>query len=207
MVASTDSTEFHLGASAPTLLVIVGSTRPGRVGRSVADWIAAAASEHGAFDVEVADLAEIALPLLDEPEHPASGRYLHQHTKAWSATVSRAAAFVMVLPEYNHGYCAGIKNAIDYLHREWHDKPVGLVSYGGVAAGTRAVQALKPVLMAVKAVPVLEAVAIPFVGQAVDGDGSFRSTDHAQTAAKAMLDELARKDAALRPLRTVGVHA
>jgi NAD(P)H-dependent FMN reductase len=185
----------------PKLQVVVGSTRPGRIGRTVAEWVAREGGHHGAFDVEIVDLAEIGLPLLDEPEHPALGRYVHQHTKDWSAIVSRGDAFVFVIPEYNHGYNAATKNAIDYLHREWRDKAVGLVSYGGVAAGTRAAQALKPVFVSVKAVPVLESVAIPFVASLLDAAGNLTPTDAMQSGAKAMLDELARKDQALSTLR------
>ncbi len=128
------------------LLVIIASTRPGRIGPTIADWFVGQATEHGGFDVEVADLAEIDLPLLDEPAHPATGKYVHQHTKDWSALVDSADAFVFVMPEYNHSYTAPLKNAIDYLNREWAYKPVGFVSYGGVSGGLRAVQAIKPVI-------------------------------------------------------------
>ncbi|MFJ9588049.1 NADPH-dependent FMN reductase [Streptomyces acidicola] len=185
----------------PRLQVIVGSTRPGRIGRIVAEWVAREADQHGAFDVETVDLAQVGLPLLDEPEHPALGRYVHQHTKDWSATITRGDAFVFVIPEYNHGYNAATKNAIDYLHREWRYKAVGLVSYGGVAAGTRAAQALKPVLVSLKAVPVLESVAIPFAASLIDTDGALAQSDAMQSGAKGMLDELARVNQALSALR------
>ena len=130
----------------PTLQIIIASTRPGRVGEPVADWFSARARQHGGFELDVVDLAELALPFMDEPNHPRLRRYEHQHTKDWSARVDAADAFVFVTPEYNHSYNAPLKNAIDYLHQEWEYKPVGFVSYGGVAAGTRAVQALKQVV-------------------------------------------------------------
>src|SRR4051812_37372435 len=145
------------------LLVIVGSTRPGRVGRPIADWFLEQAREHQGFEVELADLAEIDLPLYDEPVHPARGQYTHEHTKDWSAKVASADAFVIVMPEYNHSYNAALKNAIDYLNREWAYKPVGLVSYGGVSGGLRAVQAIKPVLQALRMTPVTDAVTVPMV--------------------------------------------
>jgi NAD(P)H-dependent FMN reductase len=185
----------------PTLQVITGSTRPGRVGAVVADWFASAARAHGGFTVETVDLAEVALPLLDEPEHPALGRYTHEHTRQWSAIIRRGDVHVFVVPEYNHGYNAATKNAIDYLHAEWRDKTIGFVSYGGVAAGTRAVQALKPVFLSVKAVPVNESVNIPFVASLIAADGSLSVTDGMASAAKAMLDELVRRDRGLRQLR------
>jgi NAD(P)H-dependent FMN reductase len=183
------------------LLVIVGSTRPGRVGRPVADWVVQQAAAHGGFDVEVADLAEIDLPLLDEPVHPAQARYQHQHTKDWSARVAAADAFVFVMPEYNHSYNAALKNAIDYLNREWAYKPVGLVSYGGVSGGLRAVQAIKPVISALRMTPAADAVTIPMVHSMMQ-DGAFAPTEIVATSAKTMLDELVKLAAALAPLRT-----
>lgn len=118
----------------PRLGVILASTRPGRVGLPVAQWVQARAALHGGFDVQLLDLAEINLPFMDEPNHPRLGRYEHQHTKRWSATVDAMDAFAVVMPEYNYGFSAPLKNAIDFLHSEWHYKPVGLVSYGGVSA-------------------------------------------------------------------------
>lgn len=186
--------------SQPLLQIIVASTRPGRVGATVADWVRDRASAHGGFAVEVVDLAEVDLPFLDEPHHPRLGRYVHQHTLDWSATVSRADAFVFVTPEYNHGYPAALKNAIDFLHAEWQHKPVGFVSYGGVAGGTRAVQALKPVLAALKMVPAVAAVPIPFVATLLD-DRGFQPSEALEDGAAALFDELAEWTAALAPLR------
>ena len=182
------------------LLVIVASTRPGRVGRPVADWFVERAVEHGGFEVELADLAEIDLPLLDEPAHPATGQYIHQHTKGWSARVAAADAFVYVMPEYNHSYNAALKNAIDYLNREWAYKPVGLVSYGGVSGGLRAVQAIKPVVSALRMTPAVDAVTVPMVGSMIK-DGAFAPTEIVESSAKVMLDELVKLAQALGPLR------
>ncbi|MGN6334169.1 MAG: NADPH-dependent FMN reductase [Motilibacteraceae bacterium] len=190
----------------PTLTVVIGSTRPGRAGLPIGTWFADRARAHGGFEVQVVDLAELALPLLDEPHHPRLRQYVHQHTKDWSALVDDADAVVFVTPEYNHGYPAALKNAIDYLHEEWRDKPVGFVSYGGVAAGTRAVQQLKQVLGVLKMVAVPEAVSIPFHARLLQ-DGALRPTPEVEQSADAMLDELARLDAALRPLREDGARS
>ena len=186
----------------PTLQIIVASTRPGRVGLAVGQWVHERAVEHGAFDVELIDLAEVNLPFLDEPKHPRLGQYQHQHTKDWSAKVAVGDAFVFVTPEYNHSFNAPLKNAIDYLYAEWQHKPVGFVSYGGLAAGTRAIQALKPVVAVLKMTPVVESVPIPFVGQLIDADGRFQATDSLNRAAVGMFDELKRLDAILRPTRS-----
>ena len=185
----------------PNLTVIIGSTRPGRAGLPIARWFVERAERHGGFTVEVADLAEINLPFYDEPNHPRVGQYVHQHTKDWSAIIDRADAVVLVTPEYNYGYPAALKNAIDYLHNEWRDKPVGFVSYGGVAAGTRAVQQLKQVVTTLKMLPVTESVNIPFHAQFIDDEGRVQANEVMEGAADAMLDELQRLDGALSVLR------
>jgi NAD(P)H-dependent FMN reductase len=185
----------------PRLSVIIGSTRPGRAGLPIADWFADRARAHGGFEIDVVDLAELNLPMLDEPNHPRLRQYTHQHTKDWSARVSGSDAFVIVTPEYNHGYSPAVKNAIDYLHHEWHYKPVGFVSYGGVAAGTRAMQQLKQVVTALRMLPLTDAVNIPFHTQFLDDDGRVQANEVMEQAADVMLDELVRVAAALRPLR------
>lgn len=181
-------------------MIVIASTRPGRAGLPVGRWFADRAEAHGGFDVEVVDLAELALPFLDEPHHPKMRRYTKDHTRRWSAMVEAADAFVFVTPEYNHGMPASLKNAIDYLHAEWAHKPVGFVSYGGVSAGTRAVQMLKQVVTAVRMLPVFEAVSIPFVQQFL-ADGELHANDVMDDAAGQMLDELRRSEEALRPRR------
>ena len=184
------------------LEIIVASTRPGRVGPAVGDWIEQDAVKHGGFDeVELVDLAEVNLPFMNEPHHPRLRQYTHQHTLDWSAKISEADAFVFVMPEYNYGYNAELKNAIDYLAQGWGYKPVGLVSYGGVAAGTRAAQMIKQVVTTLKMTPVPEAVAIPFVQQFISDEGTLEPNNVMISAAKGMLDELVRIAEALRPLR------
>jgi NAD(P)H-dependent FMN reductase len=185
----------------PNLTIIIGSTRPGRAGAAIAQWFAARAKDHGRFDVTVVDLAEVGLPLLDEPNHPRLRQYTRQHTKDWSAIIDAADAVVFITPEYNHGYSAALKNAIDYLHHEWQHKPVGFVSYGGVAAGTRAMQQLKQVVTALRMLPVYDSVNIPFHAQLLGSDGVLRPNEVMDKAADTMLDELVRTEAALRPLR------
>lgn len=176
------------------LLVVIASTRPGRVGSAVGEWVVDRARAHGdgLFDVQVADLAEIGLPLLDEPHHPRLARYEHEHTRAWSATVAAADAFVFVMPEYNHSFSAPLKNALDYLVVEWEGKTVGLVSYGGLSGGTRAVVALQPVLANLALGGVRSNVEIAWVGELVD-DGVFVPTERHERALAAQLDELARR--------------
>lgn len=185
--------------SRPRLLLLTCSTRPSRKGPAVAAWVEREALRHGGFEVHPVDLAEVALPLLDEPHHPKLGRYEHEHTKAWSARVAAADAVVLVFPEYNHSFPATVKNALDYLHSEWADKAVGLVSYGGASSGLRAAAALKPVLTCLRMVPAVEAVSAPFFEQFLDDDGTFVPNDVLAGSVVAMLDEVARLTALLRP--------
>jgi NAD(P)H-dependent FMN reductase len=185
----------------PTLQIVIASTRPGRVGPAVAEWVREQAETHGGFVPEIIDLAEVDLPFFNEPSHPRFGNYVHPHTLSWSATVQRGDAFVFVTPEYNHGFPATLKNALDYLHGEWGYKAAGLVSYGGAAAGTRAAQMLKPVLSALRMTPVADGVAIAGVASLVQ-NGTFTGTEALAAMTKTMLDELARTTDALAALRT-----
>lgn len=197
------SLDEETGASArPKLLIVVASTRPGRVGLPVSRWVRERAEQHGGFSVEVADLAEINLPFMDEPNHPRLRQYTQQHTKDWSAIVDAADAFVFVMPEYNHAFNAPLKNAIDYLVHEWGYKPVGLVSYGGISGGLRAVQLLKPTLSGLRMTPLTEAVVIPSVQSLIADDGSFQATDQLNDSAQGMFDAIQRWIPALGALRT-----
>ena len=186
----------------PILQVVVASTRQGRKGPAVADWFLEHARADGGFDVERIDLAEVALPMFDEPNHPRLREYVHEHTRRWSATVARADAFVFVTPEYDFGPPASLLNALQYLVHEWAYKPLGFVSYGGVSAGLRGVQGTKIVASALKLVAIPEAVSIPFFAQHLDeASGRFDPGEVQVKAATAMLDELRRWADALRPLR------
>lgn len=187
--------------SDPVLQIVLGSTRPGRVGLPVSQWFRRRAEEHGGFEVEFVDLAEVALPFLDEPEHPRLARYVHQHTKDWSATIDRGDAYVFVTPEYNHGPSAVLKNALDFLHHEWLYKPLGFVSYGGIAAGARSVQILKQFVLPLKMTPMFETVSIPVVQQFLDDEGTIVPNEIMNDAADAMLTELRRWALALTVLR------
>jgi NAD(P)H-dependent FMN reductase len=184
------------------LQIIVVSTRPGRKGPAIAAWFDRYAREHGAFDIELVDLAEVNLPLFDEPEHPRFRKYQHDHTKAWSVRIDRADAFVFVTPEYNHSLPPPFVNAIDYLVHEWAYKPVGFVSYGGVSGGLRSVQMSKTLLTALKMVPLPEGVPIANFARLIDPTtGVFTPEESQVRAGKLMLDELLRWAGALQVLR------
>jgi NAD(P)H-dependent FMN reductase len=183
------------------LHVIVASTRPGRSGLSIAQWVHGQAVAHGVFEATLVDLAAVNLPFLDEPNHPRMRQYTKQHTKDWSALVDSADAFVIVTPEYNYSLTAPLKNALDYLFWEWQHKPVGFVSYGGLSGGTRAIQTIKHVVTTLKMVPLVESVAMPFFAQHFSQEGLFEPNESIRGSATTMLDELARMAGALKPLR------
>jgi len=185
----------------PKLNVVITSTRPGRVGLPVGKWFNDFAIQNSSFDVELVDLAEVNLPLLDEPVHPRLQQYEHAHTIAWSKQVDSADAFVFVTPEYNFGTPATLVNALDYLYLEWNYKPVGFVSYGGVSGGLRSVQMTKQIVSTLKMVPLVEAVTIPFVTQFINDEGEFTANEMIEKSSTAMLTELLRWAEALKPLR------
>jgi NAD(P)H-dependent FMN reductase len=125
--------------------VVVGSTRPRRICKQLAQWVLAVAQPESRLTYELIDLAEVALPFLDEPLMAALGQYEHEHTKRWSRLVQSYDGFVFVLPQYNWGYTAVVKNALDFLYAEWHDKAASIVTYG-TRGGGRASDQLKVVL-------------------------------------------------------------
>lgn len=188
------------------LAVVVGSTRPGRRARSVADLVSERAQTHlgGRAVVEIVDVADAGLPLLDEPMPAAIGAYEHPHTKRWSGTVARFDGFIFVTPEYNHSMPAALKNAIDFLFSEWNDKAAGFVSYG-LNGGTRAVEHLRLTLSEVKVACVRSQVAL---GLFTDFDipdmtepGTVTPADHHTDVMNRMFDEVVDWSAALRDLR------
>ncbi|TPG46027.1 NADPH-dependent oxidoreductase [Roseomonas nepalensis] len=186
---------------AHTLHVVVASTRPGRKGLAVARWFEDFARQHGDFDPVLVDLAEFDLPVYDEPEHPLTRRYQHEHTKRWSASVAKADAYAFVMPEYNYFPPPSLVNALSYLVAEWTYKPAGLVSYGGVSGGLRAAQAVKLLLTTLKIMPIPEGVAVPNFATFMDDAGTFRPNELVEKSATTMLGELIRWSGALKPMR------
>lgn len=180
--------------------VIIGSTRPGRVGAQVAEWVVARAALVAPVDVDLIDLAKVGLPFLDEVEEPSVQTYAHRHTQEWSSRVGALDAVVLVTPEYNSSFPAPLKNALDVLYREWRAKPVALVGYGNTSAGTRAVAALMPVVVALGMVPA-GAVQIP-LRQRLDSSGALRLTSSDDAALDGLLVQLLELTRLLQPVPT-----
>ncbi len=184
------------------LKVILASTRTARKGPAVADWFMKVAGAYkDTFEVTLLDLKEVNLPFLDEPEHPRLQHYKHEHTKRWSGIIDSADAYVIITCEYNFGYPAPLKNALDFVYKEWNNKPVAFVGYGGIAGGTRAVQMLKQVVTAQKMMPLAEAVYIPFFARFIDEAGVFQADETLKKSADAMMEALIPWTKALKYMR------
>jgi NAD(P)H-dependent FMN reductase len=182
------------------LAVVIGSTREGRVGAAIARWFATYAQQSEAFDLDMVDLLDVPLPArLTEGPSP--------ERDAWAARVGRADAFVVVTPEYNHGYPAALKHAIDTVDREWHAKPVGFVSYGGAGRGLRAVEQLRQVFAELHAVTLRDSVSVDIFDGEVDDAGWVREHTRAGSAAKKMLDRLEWWANALREARAASPYS
>lgn len=179
--------------------IIIGSTRPGRNGEAVARWVYEIAQKRSDAQFELVDLQDFNLPLLDEPVPPSMGHYTKQHTKEWAAKVDSFDGFVFVTPEYNHGTSAALKNAIDYLYREWNNKAAAFVGYGS-AGGTRAVEQLRLIMAELQIADVRGQVALSLYTD-FENFATFKPAPvHAKPLA-AMLDQVVAWATALKPLR------
>jgi len=184
------------------IAIILGSTRPERNGEAVAHWVYRLAQNRTDATFALIDLAEVGLPLLDEPVPPSQGQYKHQHTRAWGQRIAGFDAFVLVTAEYNHGIPAALKNAIDFLYKEWHNKAAGFVGYGNLG-GARAVEQLRLVLAEVQVATVRTQVALSLATDFKD-EHEFSPAEHQQKALDTMLDQLVAWGEAMRHLRRKG---
>ena len=183
-----------------SIAIIVGSTRPGRKSQAVAQWVYDIAKRRTDATFEVVDLRDFNLPLLDEPLPPAVGQYSQPHTKVWAAKIAEFDGFVFVTPEYNHGIPGALKNAIDFLFREWNHKAAGFVSYGGHANGSRAVEQLRLVLAEVQVAGVRAQVLLSLSSD-FENFSVFKPAASREAAVTAMLDEVLAWGGALQTLR------
>ncbi len=181
------------------IAIIIGSTRPGRVGEAVAQWVHDIASARSDAGYELVDLKDFNLPLLDEPVPPSRGQYSKEHTKAWAAKVASFDGFVFVTPEYNHGIPAALKNAIDFLYKEWNNKAAGFVGYGG-AGGARAVEGLRLVMGEMQIADVRQQVMLSLATD-FENYTKFKPAASQAQAVGAMLDQLAAWATAMRGVR------
>lgn len=180
--------------------VIIGSTRDGRFGPTVASWIRDHLDRRADMTADVIDLVETPLPtVFPVLGEPPQSREAVELLSAVSPRLAAADAFVIVTPEYNRSFPAALKNAIDWHNREWNAKPVGFVAYGGFSAGLRAVEQLRLVMAELHAVTMRDAVGLQAPWAQIGSDGTSPGGD---AVAKAMLDQLAWWGRALREART-----
>jgi NAD(P)H-dependent FMN reductase len=185
----------------PVIKVILGSTRPERFGPKPAAWIMELAKQFPETTFELIDLADINLPMLDEPVPSIHHQYTKQHTKDWANVIGEADGFVIVTAEYNFGVPAALKNALDFLSYEWYYKPVAFVSYGASAGGARAVEHLRGSAGWLRMYDLSESVVIPNYWEQLDENGKFKPTDQQTENAKKLLERVAFWAENLKPIR------
>jgi NAD(P)H-dependent FMN reductase len=181
------------------IAIIVGSTRPGRKADTVARWVYDIAARRGDASFEIVDIAGFDLPLLDEALPPSMSQYAQPHTKAWAEKIAGFDAFVFVTPEYNHSTSGALKNAIDYLFREWNDKAAGFVGYGSTG-GTRAVEHLRGIMGEIKIADVRAQVALSLFTD-FENFTTFKPQPSQEAAVEAMLNDLIPWSRALQAMR------
>lgn len=182
------------------IAIILGSTRPGRNGEAVARWVYEIAKKRIDAEFEFVDIKDFNLPLLDEPVPPSQGQYSKEHTKAWSAKIDSFDGYIFVTAEYNHGIPGALKNAIDYLYKEWNNKAAGFVGYGS-AGGVRAVEQLRLVMAELQIADVRAQVAVSIITEFEDFR-IFKPASYQEKLVNNMLDQVISWGRALKLLRT-----
>lgn len=182
------------------IAIILGSTRPGRNGEAVARWVHDLAAKRDDAQFELVDLADYPLPHLDEPVPPSLGQYTKEHTRTWSAKIAEFDGYVFVTPEYNHSTSGALKNAIDYLFREWNNKAAGFVSYGSTG-GTRAVEHLRLIMGELMVADVRAQVALSLLTDFREYR-EFTPAAHHEQSLSTLLDQVVTWSQALRTVRS-----
>lgn len=183
------------------IAIIVGSTRPGRKGKVIADWVLDIAKQRGDADYELVDIADFDLPHLDEVMPPAMGQYSQPHTLAWADKIRSFDGFVFVTPEYNHSTSGALKNAIDFLYAEWNNKAAGFVGYGSLG-GARAVEHLRLIAGELQIADVRQQVSLSLFTD-FENFTDFKPAALHTDAVNGMLDQLVSWSTALATVRTV----
>lgn len=193
------STQLRIG-------IIIGSTRPTRVGDQVAAWIKEHAERLSDARFEIIDLAEVDLPLLDEPLSASMGQYQHAHTKAWAERIAPLDAFIFVTPEYNHAPSAALINALSYLSAEWNNKAAALVSYGFTANGARAAAILRSMFGELQIADVRQQLVLSIPAD-FENYSTFTPGDHHIATLQTLLEQLQSWGGALKAVRAEQARA
>lgn len=179
--------------------IIIGSTRPGRNGEAVAGWVYENAQKRSDAQFELVDIADFNLPLLDEPVPASMGQYSKEHTKRWSEKIASFDGYVFVTPEYNHATTGALKNAIDFLYKEWNNKAAGFVGYGSLG-GARAIENLRMIMAELQIADVRNQVSLSLFTD-FENLSVFKPAPHQVEALNGMLDQLIAWSRALKTLR------
>ena len=178
--------------------IIIGSTRPGRAGEGVAKWVFEQAKSRKDAEFELVDLLDYNLPILDEPYPASMQQYTKDHTKKWAAKIAEFDGYIFVTPEYNHTTSGALKNALDYLYKEWHNKAAAFVSYGAIG-GARAVESLRPIMSQLKLADIGEQVMLSLFTDFKDG--ACMPDPRQEKSLAALLDQLILWSTALKTIR------
>ena len=181
------------------IAIIVGSTRPGRKADAVAAWVHGIAKQRTDAEFEIVDIKDYNLPLLDEPIPPSQGKYSQPHTKTWAAKIASFDAFVFVTPEYNHATSGALKNALDFLYKEWNNKAAGFVGYGS-AGGARAVENLRLIMGELQIADVRAQVMLSLFTD-FENYTTFKPAATHEKVVTSMLDQLVAWGGAMKTLR------
>lgn len=177
-------------------MIIWGSSRTGRKGGIVTNWVKNEVAKDSRFEIDFVDLRELNLPFFDEPTSPFGMQslddYTHPEGKAWAERVEKADSVIIITPEYNHAPPGVLKNALDWVGKPWINKPVGLISYGGVVGGARAVENLRSITIELGLINVATPLHFPYFEEAFDAQGQPKKLDYYQANLKKMLDEIVR---------------
>ncbi|MFB7252517.1 NADPH-dependent FMN reductase [Microbacterium sp. NPDC056234] len=180
--------------------IILGTTKPARVGPQIADWVARVARDREDAEFTVVDLADHDLPVFNEPASPLLGKYEHAHTRRWASVVSELDGFVFVTPEYNRSVPAALKNAIDYLYAEWRNKAAGIVSYGSQVSGARAAEHLRLIMSGLDVATVKSQLSLSLATD-FEAFSTFTPSARHQAVLTQVIGEVVSWSEALEPLR------
>lgn len=183
--------------------VILGSTRPQRQSEKVGKWVIKQISKNSEVEAELIDLKDWPLPFYNEVSGVGylNGNFSVEIAKKWGEKIAEADAYIIVTPEYNHGYSAVLKNALDYAYSQWNNKPIGFVAYGGIVGGSRSVEQLRLVAIELQMTPIREAVYIPAVWEVFDETGNLKEANAYNQTFESMLKQLIWWTKALKEAR------
>lgn len=176
----------------PQIKIILASIRESRAGARVAEWFVPLAQKNDQAEFELLDLRDYPMPLFADAEPPITrqGPHADPAVNHWLEKIEAADGFIVITPEYNHGYPSALKNAYDYGYKEWNGKPIGFVGYGGAAGGARSVEQQRQVVAELRMYDVRDQVLIPFIWAAFDENGRLQNEDAHANNAKLVIDSV-----------------